>query len=261
MPELPEISLYKNYLTETSLNKKIKKIDFLYTGVLQAPKSEFETTLKGEEFKVVHRLGKYLIVETSGKMSLVLHFGMTGKLDYFRNQEAPKYSRVIFSFDGDEHLAFVCRRKLGKLFLARTPKAFRESHELGEDALEVSEEEFLELLNDKAAAIKIVLTDQHVVAGIGNVYCDEMLYQCKIHPKTKTNSLSESEKKKLYHKMREVLEMAIALEGERSAFPKDYLISHRKGGADCPECKGKVKKISVSGRSTYFCPSCQEKND
>lgn len=258
MPELPEISLYKDYLTQTALNKKIRKIEFLHTGALQSPKEEFEAALIGAKFKTTHRLGKYLIVETSGKKDLVLHFGMTGKLEFFRNQEPPKYSRVIFSFDDDEHLAFVCRRKLGKLFLTDGPEEFRRNHELGEDALELSEEEFVKLLEDKGAAIKSVLTDQHVLAGIGNVYSDEMLYQCKIHPKTKTDILSKAEKKQLYKKMREVLELAIDLEGERSEFPKDYLISHRKDGADCPKCSGKIKKIKVSGRSTYFCPSCQE---
>ena len=258
MPELPEITLFKTYLEETSLNKKIRKIDFLHLGALQAPKEDFEAALKGTEFKSTHRLGKYLIVETSGKKALVLHFGMTGKLEFFRSQEPPKYARVIFSFDEDEHLAFVCRRKLGKLFLTDGAAAFRENHELGEDALELSEEEFLQLLDDKGAAIKSVLTDQHVLAGIGNVYSDEMLYQCKIHPKTKTDALSTREKKKLYKKMREVLEMAIDREGVRQEFPKDYLISHRKEGEDCPNGKGKIKKIKVSGRSTYFCPSCQE---
>ncbi|MGB7784782.1 MAG: DNA-formamidopyrimidine glycosylase family protein [Salinimicrobium sp.] len=258
MPELPEISLYKNYLDETALNKKIKKIDFLHTGGLQAPKEDFEAALKGEKFKSSKRLGKYLIAETSGKKALVLHFGMTGKLEYFRNQEPPKYSRVIFSFDDDEHLAFVCRRKLGKLFLADGFEDFRKSHELGEDAMELSEEEFLQLLKDRGAAIKSVLTDQHVLAGIGNVYSDEMLYQCKIHPKTKADALTEREKQQLYKKMREVLQMAIDREGERSEFPENYLISHRKEGDDCPICPGKIQKIQVSGRSTYLCPSCQE---
>ena len=261
MPELPEISLYKKYLDETSLNKKIKKIEVLHSGALQSPKEEFEKALKGQKFTISHRLGKYLIAETSGEKSLVLHFGMTGKLEYFRKQEPPKYSRVIFSFDDNEHLAFVCRRKLGKLFLADGPEAFRKNHELGEDAMDLNEEEFLQLLEERGVAIKSVLTDQHVLAGIGNVYSDEILYQCKIHPKTKANALSEKETKLLYRKMHEVLQMAIDKEGERSEFPENYLISHRKDGDDCPVCDGKIKKIQVSGRSTYFCPSCQEQKN
>ena len=258
MPELPEITLYKNYLDETSLNKKIVSIDFLHTGGLQSPKKEFEDALIGKELKETHRLGKYLLAETNGEKTLVLHFGMTGKLEYFRNQDPPKYSRVVFNFGDDEHLAFACRRKLGKLFIADGVEEFQKSHELGNDALELKEAEFLELLEGKTGSIKGVLTDQHVLAGIGNVYSDEMLYQCKIHPKTKTNVISSEEKKQLFKKMKEVLKKAIEVEGKRSDFPKKYLISHRKDGEDCPTCDGKIKKIKVSGRSTYFCTSCQK---
>lgn len=258
MPELPEIALYKRYLDETSLDKKITDINFLHTGGLQSPKEGFEQALKGNKFSKSHRLGKYLLIATSGEKILILHFGMTGKLEYYKNQDPPKYSRVVFSFEDDDHLAFVCRRKLGKLFIADGLEEFQRDHDLGDDALQISEEEFLELLQDKGGSIKGVLTDQHVLAGIGNVYSDEMLYQCKIHPKTKTDSLDEKEKKQLYSKMKEVLEKAIQVEGQRSNFPKDYLISHRKEGADCPICEGKIKKIQVSGRSTYFCPECQK---
>lgn len=258
MPELPEISLYKDYLDATSLNKKITSINFLHTGGLQAPKEEFSDALKGKKFRKSHRLGKYLVIETTGDKSLVMHFGMTGKLEYYKNQDPPKYSRVVFSFEDDDHLAFVCKRKLGKLFIAEGLEDFRKSHELGKDALELSETEFLELLEGKTGSIKGVLTDQHMLAGIGNVYSDEMLYQCHIHPKTKTSELSAEEKKQLYKKMKQVLEKAIEKEGVREDFPDSYLIKHRKEGDDCPKCEGKIKQIKVSGRSTYFCPSCQK---
>lgn len=258
MPELPEITLYKKYLEETSLNKKIVSIDFLHTGGLQSPKGEFEDALTGKKLTKTHRLGKYLLAETNGDKTLVLHFGMTGKLEYYRNQDPPKYSRVVFNFGKDEHLAFTCRRKLGKLFIAEGVEEFQTSHELGNDALELKEEEFLQLFEGKSGAIKGVLTDQHVLAGIGNVYSDEMLYQCRIHPKTKADAVTEDEKRQLYKKMQEVLEKAIEVEGKRSEFPKDYLISHRKDGEDCPTCEGKIKKIQVGGRSTYFCTECQK---
>jgi formamidopyrimidine-DNA glycosylase len=258
MPELPEITLFKKYLDETALDQKIISLDFLDTKTLQAPKAEFEKALKGEKFKESKRMGKYLFIKTSGKKDLVLHFGMTGELEYYRNQEPPKYARLIFNFEDDAHLAYLCRRKLGKIFLTGGEKEFREEHELGTDALELKETDFLELLDGKTGSIKGVLTDQHTLSGIGNVYSDEMLYQCEIHPKTKTDELQKGQKKKLFKKMQKVLELAIKKEGVRSEFPSDYLIRHRKEGEDCPKCKGKIKKIKVSGRSTYFCPSCQK---
>lgn len=258
MPELPEIALYKNYFDETSLGKNISKIDFFHTGALQASQEDFEKVLKNASFERSERLGKYLLVKTSNGPWIIFHFGMTGKFEYFQNQDLPKYTRILFTFEDGYQLAYRCRRKLGKLFLAETAEEFRKEHELGDDALDLSEAEFLKVLEGKTGSIKGVLTDQHVLAGIGNVYSDEMLYQCEIHPKSKTNRISLDQKKELYSKMKDVLKLAIEIGGERAEFPEDYLISHRKEGEDCPKCKGKVKKISVSGRSTYFCPSCQQ---
>lgn len=258
MPELPEITLYKNYFDATSLNKRIVSLDFLHTGALQSPKKDFISALEGEKFLKTERLGKYLFIKTSGEKDLVMHFGMTGKLEYYKNQDAPKYSGVVFNFEDEGHLAYVCRRKLGKIFLTEGFAEFKQEHTLGDDALNLKEEGFLSLLDGKTGSIKGVLTDQHLLAGIGNVYSDEMLYQCKIHPKTKTSALSQGQKKQLYKEMRNVLELAIDKEGERSQFPEDYLIRHRKEGSDCPRGKGKIKMVKVSGRSTYFCPDCQK---
>jgi formamidopyrimidine-DNA glycosylase len=258
MPELPEITLFCDYIEETSLNKTIKKVEFPDASLLQNSEAAFKKALVGEKFESAERLGKYLVVNTSGSSSLIFHFGMTGKMEYYANQDAPKYSKMIIHFEDDYHLAYTCRRKLGKIFLSESLQKFQKENEIGKDALELSENEFLELLENKTGSIKGVLMDQHVMSGLGNVYSDEMLYQAKIHPKRKTNELSASEKKKLFKKMGSVLEMAIKKEGVRKDFPKSYLINHREDGADCPKCDGKVMQIKVSGRSTYFCPSCQK---
>lgn len=258
MPELPEITLFRNYVRETSLDKTIKKLEFPDASLLQDSQAAFKKALIDKKFKAAERLGKYLAISTDGNSSLIFHFGMTGKLEYYANQDPPKYSKMIIWFEDDYRLAFTCRRKLGKIFLAEDLREFQEENEIGKDVLELSEKEFLELLEQKTGSIKGVLTDQHVMSGIGNVYADEMLYQCKMHPKSKTNRISEAEKKQLYKKMKSVLEMAIRKEGVRKDFPKSYLIQHREEGADCPKYDGKVKKIKVGGRSTYFCPNCQK---
>ncbi|MFD0976156.1 Fpg/Nei family DNA glycosylase [Salinimicrobium gaetbulicola] len=261
MPELPEIALFKKYVDATSLHKKITSLSFPDTSLLQSPKSDFEKALKGEEFDETSRIGKYLFLKTTAKPVLVLHFGMTGELEYYKNQDPPKYAKLIFHFENGYQLAYACRRKLGKIYLAESIEEFKKDHFLGKDALDLEEKEFLELLGQKSGSIKGALTDQHMVAGIGNVYSDEMLYQCKIHPKTRTGKLSDSDEKRLFKEMKKVLEMAIDKEGERSEFPSDYLISHRKEGEKCPKCSGKIEMIKVSGRSTYFCPECQKENE
>lgn len=258
MPELPEIALFKKYVDATSLHKKIIDLSFSGASLLQSPKGDFEKALKGEEFEKSLQVGKYLFLETTGKTVLVLHFGMTGELEYYKNQDPPKYSKLIFHFENGYQLAYSCKRKLGKIFLSESVSEFVKEHSLGKDALELEEKEFLELLEEKSGSIKGALTDQSLIAGIGNVYSDEMLYQCKIHPKTKTGKLSDAEKKKLYKEMNNVLKMAIDKEGERSEFPSNYLISHRSEGEKCPKCSGKIEMIKVSGRSTYYCPKCQK---
>lgn len=261
MPELPEITLFRNYIQETSLNKTIKKLEFPDASLLQSSQVAFKKALVGEKFKSAERLGKYLAIKTGVNSSLIFHFGMTGKLEYYANQDPPKYSKMIIYFEDDYRLAYTCSRKLGKIFLAEDLKKFQEENEIGKDALEVSEKHFLELLEGKTGSIKGVLMDQHVMSGIGNVYSDEMLYQSEIHPKSKTSNLSASEKKKLYKKLKHVLEMAIKKEGVRKDFPKSWLSQHRDDGAACPKCDEKVRKIKVSGRSTYFCPSCQKERN
>lgn len=258
MPELPEIELTKRYVDSTSLKKKIVKVDFPSTSLLQSPKTNFEKALKGNKFEKTERLGKYLFLKCGKDSWLGLHFGMTGKLEYYQNQEPPKYSNMILTFEDDYMLAYVCRRKLGKIYLTESVEKFKEEHDLAKDALDFSEQDFLELLEQKRGSIKAALTDQHAIAGIGNVYSDEMLYQVGIHPKTKTDKLTEKEKKDLFKQINKVLGTAIKIGGKRAKFPSDYLIKNRKEGADCPNCKGKVEKIKVSGRSTYFCPACQE---
>ena len=258
MPELPEIALYKKYVDSTALDKKITKLQFLHTGALQASEEDFRTALEGNKFQKTAQLGKYLFLKLKEDCWLVMHFGMTGKLEYYKNQEPPKSSRIIFSFENGYHLAFVCRRKLAKLFLAQGVEEFRRERGLGKHALDFNKDEFQALLQEKKGSIKGMLMDQHNIAGIGNVYADEMLYQCGIHPKTKVNKLSKEEGDQLFQQVGKILNIAIEEEGERSQFPDYFLTPHRKEGDDCPNGKGKVEMIKVSGRSTYFCPDWQQ---
>ena len=148
MPELPEISLIGKYLESTSLNKKIVDLEFVQTGLLRAPKKDFEA-VKGKTFKEVQQLGKYLFLKVEDQLWLGFHFGMTGKFEFYNNQEPPKYTHLVFTFDDDSHLAFVCRRKLGKIYLTSGVEDFQKEHSLGKSALEISLKEFKEILKDK----------------------------------------------------------------------------------------------------------------
>lgn len=258
MPELPEIASYKAYVDATVLNKEIVELHFPETKLLQAPEADFKKTLINKQFTATRQLGKYLFFETNGQKWLVFHFGMTGKFEFYQHQEDLKYSQMIITFKDSSRLALLCRRKLGKIFLAEGVEEFRKEHSLGKHVLEIEWEEFEEIFSNKKGSIKTAITDQHLIAGIGNVYADEILFQSKIHPKTKTEKLSEKERMKLFKEISSVLRTAIKYEGDRKALPSEYLIPHRKEGAKCPVCSGNLTMIKVSGRSTYFCPGCQK---
>lgn len=260
MPELPEIAQTKKFLDATVLQKEIKEVDFPQKKLLQAPEAAFRKTLLNHKITETMQLGKYLFLKADSGKSLVFHFGMTGKLEVYQHNEHPKYAHMVISFADSSHLTFVCRRKLGKIYLAEGVSEFREEFSLGKDAMELDASEFAELLREKRGAVKTALTDQHFISGIGNVYADEILYQCRIHPKSKIEKLAQDEKKQLYEKMQSVLGVAIENEGKRKELPDEYLTPHRKEGAECPACSGKIEMIKVSGRSTYFCPACQKEN-
>lgn len=262
MPELPELALAKKYVDSTALHKKIVEVDFPQKGLLQEPASHFVRALKGEELEETRRLGKYLFLKAGKENWLVLHFGMTGALEYYKDGEPPGYSQMVLSFDNAFHLAFTCKRKLGKIFLTRSVEDFRKKQGLGIDALELDEEEFLDRMKSKKGSVKSALTDQSKVAGIGNVYADEILFQAKVHPQTQVPALNVKEKKQLYEEIHKVLTTVIKNDGGRADLPAAYLVPHRKEGEDCPRrCSGKIKKITVSGRSTYFCPACQKQKE
>ncbi|MDT0650044.1 Fpg/Nei family DNA glycosylase [Autumnicola edwardsiae] len=257
MPELPEVAYQKKYVDATALHKEVVKIDFGAKKLFQSPQKEFEDAILNEKISGTQQLGKYLFLKITSEKELVLHFGMSGKMEFYQHDEVPKHAQLTLFFEDDSRLSFVCPRKFGKIYLAEGIEDFQKKHSLGNHALDVKEEEFMDLLQDKKGSIKSALTDQHLIAGIGNLYADEILFQCKIHPKTSTAKLSEKEKKSLFEKMEKILKKVIKSKTEDSKLPESYLTRHRKEGADCPDCKGKVEMIKISGRSTYFCPDCQ----
>ena len=120
-------------------------------------------------------------------------------------------------------------------------------------------EAFRKILSGSRASIKGALMNQSLIAGLGNVYTDEILFQAGIHPKTKANELEEGDVKRLYRKMRkEVLPTVIDRRADPARFPEEYLTPCRKKGANCPRCGSELKQIKVSGRTAYLCPECQQ---
>lgn len=185
---------------------------------------------------------------------------MTGFLNYHHpSGDAPKYAQIRVRFKNKNALAYCSKRKFGKLGVVHSPEAFIKAHDLGPDALEIKLSDFRKLLSKKHGMLKTALMDQSMLAGMGNVYTDEVLYQCQMHPETAVQKLSDKEIKSLYHTMQRVLKTAIRHQANPDDMPSGYLLSHRKPKEDCPRCQGTIRKLTVGGRSTYICPACQKK--
>jgi len=260
MPELPEVAYQKKYADATILHKKIVEVETGDKKIYQSPKTDFETILKNNEFESTTRLGKYLFLKLKEKGVLVMHFGMTGKLDFYQHDETPKYTQLKLIFKDGSKLAFTCPRKFARLYLAKSVEEFQESHHLGVDALAISEEQFLDICEGRSGTIKGLLMNQSLIAGIGNMYADEVLFQTKIHPKTKVNKLSQKQLKSIFEEIGKVLQVVKEARIEGKRVPESYLTRLRKEGkgADCPRNNGKIDQTKVSGRTTYFCPVCQK---
>ncbi|MDN3595824.1 Fpg/Nei family DNA glycosylase [Zunongwangia endophytica] len=260
MPELPEVSYQKKYADATILHKKIVEVETGDKKIYQSPKTDFEKALKNNEFESTDRLGKYLFLKLKNGGGLVMHFGMTGKLDFYQHDDTPKYTQLKLIFEDHSKLAFTCPRKFAKLYLAESLEEFQKTHKLGNDALNLKESEFLELTEGRSGTIKGLLMNQSIIAGIGNMYADEVLFQTKIHPKTKVNTLSQKQLTSIFKSIIEILELVkeVRIEGKR--VPESYITSIRKEGegADCPRNNGKIAQTKVSGRTTYYCPVCQK---
>jgi formamidopyrimidine-DNA glycosylase len=256
MPELPSVELFKRYFNQHALNQVIKKVEVCIPElVVDVNPWKLERSLEGHEFVSSRRYGKYLFSRLDDDQYLIMHFGMTGYLHYFHHNIS-KYPRMLISFQNGSHLAFDDARKFGKLGLTSDPCEFIARKGLGEDALEIKFKTFQELFRGRRGMIKPLLLNQNFIAGIGNLYADEILYQCSLHPETPAHHLSKTDIRTLYGQMRRVLEKAIQYQDSPRDFPKSYLLSHRYPGAECPE-GGALEVKKVGGRTTYYCPERQ----
>jgi formamidopyrimidine-DNA glycosylase len=265
MPELPDVENYKRYLDRTALQKTIKQVDVLSAQVVKKISArKFARALAGRKLTRSRRHGKHLFVRLDDGHWLALHFGMTGNLAYFkRNEDDPKFDRVRFDLTNGYHLAFVNQRKLGEVRMIDDPDDFIAGTGLGPDALDkrIDLKAFRQIVADGRGAIKSNLMDQSRLAGIGNVFSDEILFQARINPETPVAKLDDKEIARLYRTLRRVLKVAIdkgaGAEEFTERLPKSFLLRQREAGAKCPRCGGTVRTLKVSGRTAYYCPRCQ----
>lgn len=275
MPELPEVETIKRELEQAILGKKIAGVIVNNAKVIREPKKDkFIAELKNQTIKKILRKGKLLILELLSGKSLTIHLKMTGQLIYPSHQKLGsgvnpgKISRVSFKFSDNTILDFNDNRLFGELRLIDNWQNLKFIKELGPEPFDLSVSQFKQMLANKKTKIKPLLMDQTFMSGVGNLYAAEALFRAKIHPIRPALSLTEKEKEKLFQEIKSVLLEAIKYKGssvdqyvQLSGKPGDYVKYHRvygREGKPCFSCKGKVKRISLGGRGTYFCPICQK---
>ena len=261
MPELPDVEIFRQYLDATALHKTIETVDIKGKDMVKGISGKKLVQHLGKSrFESSRRHGKYLFAELPDGW-LVLHFGMTGFLKYYKDPDKePAHDRLCIGFTNGYYLAYDCRRKLGEIGFTENPDAFAGERGLGPDVLnpDLDEDHFKEILSRSRGSIKGALMNQDMLAGIGNVYADEILFQAGVHPKSKVNDLAEETLEELFRVMREdVLPTAIDRRADPARFPDHYIIPHREKNGNCPKCGRTLEKVKVSGRTTYFCPDCQ----
>jgi formamidopyrimidine-DNA glycosylase len=262
VPELPEVETFKRYVDSTSLHHRIKKVEVDAPRMLKGVSARaLRTALEGSEFSKTVRQGKNLLICIKGGPWLHLHFGMSGTLEYAKDAgERPAHTHLLVHFANGYRLAGIWQRRLGRIGLADDPAAFAETHDLGPDALdsEISFKDFKRRLQERRGAIKSALMDQTFLAGIGNVYSDEVLFQSGIRPDVKVSNLSDARMRALHRAMRHILRTAVARQAYPARLPETWLLPHRYKGAKCPRCGSALQQKRSSGRTAYFCPRCQQ---
>jgi formamidopyrimidine-DNA glycosylase len=261
MPELPDVETFKRYLNATSLHQRIEDVDVRKAYVLKDTSArELARKLKGRRFESSRRHGKHLFVRADGDVWLRLHFGMTGSLEYSKNDaRAPRHARVFFIFTNNHRLAFDDQRQFGQIGLLKDVDEFLKKRAIGPDALDLDLGEFRKILSKHHGAVKSILLNQRLTAGIGNIYADEILFRARIHPATEISHFDGKALTKLFRATRYILEKAIAAKADVNKMPKSWLLPHRGKGGKCPRCGSRLKSAKIGGRTAWFCAHCQKR--
>ena len=226
--------------------------------------AKFKSGLEGASIKRILRRAKVLILELSSGKALVIHLKMTGQLVY---PGCGKDARVIFRLSRGETLDFNDRRLFAELRLLDDWHSLKFIQNLGPEPFDLTSAEFSSILLKKKTKIKPLLMDQTFISGVGNLYAAEALFRARINPQRPANSLSDKEKEALLKQLKQTLLEAIEHKGssidqyvQLSGAQGDYARYHKvygREGKPCPVCKGPIKRTSLGGRGTYFCPRCQ----
>ena len=283
MPELPEVETIRRQLEPELRSRRIERLEVLDARWTRPVKPrQVEEQVNGRTIESLRRRGKYLLMDLEGGITLVMHLRMTGNLllvnegdlvaavDEGAFEREERYLRARFSLDDGRELWFSDARRFGEAFVLATDRV--EERFAGRVGIEPFSEQFTadaieRLAAGRKAPLKSFLLDQAGIAGVGNIYADEALWRAELHPLSPAGSMRHEHAEALREGVIEALRAGIDeggasvddyvdARGERGSMQDEFIV-HNREGETCPRCGDTIRRIVVSGRSTYFSPGCQ----
>ncbi|MCH8814537.1 MAG: Fpg/Nei family DNA glycosylase [Chloroflexi bacterium] len=270
MPEIPDLEGYRSYLNARLPGQRVETAEAPIPWLIRTGGDEFVKRMPGQVFEPIERVAKLLIFPFESGDRFVVHAMLAGRFQYVE----PKHRRRsvtswVLGLENGMEFRYFDQRRMGRMYLIR-PEQFDEVvprwTEMGPDVMDpqLTPEKWLELLKKSRAQIKSVITNERIVAGIGNAYSDEILWEAKLHPFRKRSDIPDEEIIGLFHAMRRVMEWSIPIvtrEMEEKGLPpnhyRKHLRVHRKADDECPRCGHRISEITSGKKVTNFCRECQ----
>jgi len=268
VPEVPDLEAIRGFLNRRIVGKNVQRVDVFIPIVIRIPRNDFIRLMTGDTFGEVHRHGKFLLFSLASGRVMVINAMLTGRFAYAGRKDKRR-AKTCFALAVDEEheLRYADERLMGRVYLVPVEElnTIPQFAEMGPDVLspELTEDVFRERLRKHNGMIKGILVNHRFIAGIGNAYSDEILWQAGIHPYRKRTQLSPEEIGRLYAAIKSVFEWANPIVAEVFSESLDYaewrdhLRVHRRGGQPCPRCGSRISEITAGQRITSFCRTCQ----
>ncbi len=268
MPEVPDLEAIRRFFNRRIVGEAITRVDVYIPVVLRVPRDDFTRLVTNDRFGEVQRYGKFLLFPLASGRILVINPMLTGRFGYVE-PKAKRHARTCFALalSNGREVRYADQRFMGRVYLVTADelKTVPQFAEMGPDVLapELTEAAFRERIRKHAGQIKSILVNHKFVAGIGNAYSDEVLWEAGIHPYTKRTQLGDDDIGRLYGAMRSVLDWSMPILAEKMDEALDYeewrdhLRVHRRGGRPCPRCGSTISEITAGQRITSFCRACQ----
>jgi len=270
MPELPEVETVRQSLLPLVVGARITAVTVRERRLRRHITPDFETRLRDHNITDIQRRGKYLLFVLEPTSTLLLHLGMSGSMVLRPAGQTPQlHDHVLLKLNSKADLVLNDPRRFSLMQLG-TAEDFTELHNLGPDALDEhwSAHSLGALVRKRRLPIKNLLMDQHAIGGVGNIYANEVLYQAGIRPRRRASNLRRRELEALAGAIRSVLMDAVRLGGSsisdfrdgigRPGYFQLQLAVYGRAGEPCPRCGTRIRRVVLSGRSSFYCPRCQQ---